>query len=190
LFNGVLVKWFFNTDWLIRIRTELFKGVKMKKIWVVFVLSVFIAACTSGVSPTNYNGFGQAIKNGKGKTVAKYLDAGMDVDVRLIPKFSGAGSVYVIDESEVLMTPLMYAAFDGNAEICRILIDAGANVDAQDKFGGTALMHAIFGNGHDDNKAEIVTLLVNSGADTRIKNHDGRTAYDLAGDKLKSLLKG
>ncbi|MGH8278141.1 MAG: ankyrin repeat domain-containing protein [Gammaproteobacteria bacterium] len=55
------------------------------------------------------------------------------------------------------------------------LIQAGANVNAQDRFGVTPLMQAVIGN----NIAAVRTLLA-AGADLRKKDLLGDTALDLA----------
>jgi len=39
-------------------------------------------------------------------------------------------------------TPLFYAAQIGHLNVCKELLDRGANVNTQDKFGRTALMCA------------------------------------------------
>jgi ankyrin repeat protein len=65
--------------------------------------------------------------------------------------------------------PLHVAAFHGNAEVVRLLIGAGAEIDAVDaRFGGTPLAYATVGSGEragqPGNWAETVRLLVDAGA--------------------------
>jgi ankyrin repeat protein len=55
----------------------------------------------------------------------------------------------------------------------KLLIDKGANVNATDKDGGTALMKAT-----DEGQADIVKLLIDKGADVSAKNNGGLTAAD------------
>ncbi len=60
-------------------------------------------------------------------------------------------------------TALMLAANSGNAEIVRLLIERGANINAsENKKGQTALMWAA-AEGH----SEIVSLLIERGADAK-----------------------
>jgi ankyrin repeat protein len=65
--------------------------------------------------------------------------------------------------------PLHTAAYLGNAEAVRLLIDAGADVDARDtRFDATPLAYATVGSGehpgHPGNWAETVRLLIAAGA--------------------------
>lgn len=56
-------------------------------------------------------------------------------------------------------TPLMEAAFDGNIDVVRALIQSGAIISIQNSYGLTAL-HDAAAEGH----SEIVELLIKSGA--------------------------
>jgi hypothetical protein len=65
--------------------------------------------------------------------------------------------------------PLHIAAYAGNAEAVRHLLDAGAEVDARDaRFAGTPLAFATVGSGeqagHPGNWTEVVRVLVDAGA--------------------------
>ena len=53
------------------------------------------------------------------------------------------------------------------------LIELGADVNAQDNMGHTALIIAV-----KECKLDSVQTLVNSGADRNLKDNKGRTAYD------------
>ena len=57
------------------------------------------------------------------------------------------------------------------AEIARMLINAGADVNYQDDLSRTSLMHASR-NGH----TEVVRMLLNAGADVNAKDHNGETS--------------
>jgi len=70
-------------------------------------------------------------------------------------------------------TPIMYAALYGDAEHVRLLLDKGANPNAQNDGGGTALMYAI-----DD--AEKMRLLLDHGANPNLRSGEGRTALLIA----------
>lgn len=85
--------------------------------------------------------------------------------------------------------PLNYAAWDGNVEICELLLKHGADVNKQDRFGRTALMDASF-----KGRIETVKFLLAKGANTEFKDKHGKTASDLAEEngfpELLELLEG
>uniref|UniRef100_T1JUE7 Uncharacterized protein n=2 Tax=Tetranychus urticae TaxID=32264 RepID=T1JUE7_TETUR len=81
-------------------------------------------------------------------------------------------------------TPVIYAADYGQREILEYLIIIGANVNATDKHGITALLAAIW-EGHTD----CVKLLLESGAETKLKTPDGKSYLEVAEKpEVKSLL--
>jgi ankyrin repeat protein len=70
-------------------------------------------------------------------------------------------------------TPLMHAAAFGSLDTLRLLLDAGANVNAKSYAGATALMWAA-------SQPDKVRLLVERGADVNLASEAGRTALQLA----------
>ncbi|HCB64282.1 MAG TPA: hypothetical protein DEP20_02795, partial [Fusobacteria bacterium] len=74
-------------------------------------------------------------------------------------------------------TVLMAAAKNGHKEVCELLIDKGADVNAVDKWGGTALMYAAE-NGHK----EVCQLLIEKGAEVNAVRKDRRTAIMYAAE--------
>lgn len=71
-------------------------------------------------------------------------------------------------------TPLHHAARIGDEEVCKLLIDAGADVEAEFKFNGerplaVAVFHA---------NEEACKLLIDAGADYHAKNSRGASAAD------------
>jgi ankyrin repeat protein len=81
------------------------------------------------------------------------------------------GSVDITDDREII--PLMYAAEIGSVDAMRLLIDRGANVNAQNAFGSTALMWSV----SDPAK---VRLLLDHGAQVNTAARSGRTALIIA----------
>jgi ankyrin repeat protein len=71
------------------------------------------------------------------------------------------------------ITPLMYSATVGSVEAMRLLIDHGADVNARNAFGSTALMWSATDIGK-------VRLLVDRGADVNLASKAGRTALLVA----------
>ncbi|MBT3267835.1 hypothetical protein HN371_11805 [Candidatus Poribacteria bacterium] len=70
-------------------------------------------------------------------------------------------------------TPFHWAV---NSELIHLLLDHGANINAQDKKGRTKLHHATSINSRD--QAEDLMAL---GADVTLRNAKGKTAFDVAG---------
>lgn len=68
------------------------------------------------------------------------------------------------------MTPLLGAAAGGHADDATVLLDAKANVNAQNSFGQTPLHYAATGDFKD-----VAELLISHGADINAKDKNGRT---------------
>ena len=62
----------------------------------------------------------------------------------------------------------------------KLLLNAGANIDKQDKYGYTALIWAAFYNNR-----EIVEILLDYGADEFILNDNNKSFYDYLSDENK-----
>ena len=74
-------------------------------------------------------------------------------------------------------TPLMIAAATGTPELVKILLDAGANVNAKDSRSMTPLMFAVAKNRQDP---ATIRLLIERGADQSLQSNVGETAADWA----------
>jgi uncharacterized protein len=72
-------------------------------------------------------------------------------------------------------TPLMMAAFGNHTEVVKLLIEAGADMEAKNRDGDTALIWALYSG-----KAEASQLLIDAGADVNVRNQMGKTAFDYA----------
>lgn len=75
-------------------------------------------------------------------------------------------------------TPLMFAASDKwsiKTQVLEQLIALGADINAQDKAGNTALMHAILAGA-----GQAMSVLLQQGADLTIRNKEGQTALGVA----------
>jgi ankyrin repeat protein len=82
------------------------------------------------------------------------------------------------------------AAASGNAEIVKLVLDAGARPDHQQQAGYTSLHEAAA-----HNNLAMTQALLDAGADRDIKSDDGKTAFDMASEKghtgvLELLSKG
>ena len=106
------------------------------------------------------------------------LDAGAD------PNAWGRG-----DEREEALfgddeSALMAASEDGNATVVKMLLEAGAEVDARSPSGRTALMAAAYAAGHlrpGRSASEVVRMLLEAGADVHLRMEgSGETALEIA----------
>ncbi len=96
--------------------------------------------------------------------IATLLDLGVDLEAAILP---GGGS----------QTPLITSAMDGWTEQVHFLLARGANVNAQDSDGMTALAWAAK---IDPGHTAIVEALLAGGADPSIASNDGRTPLQWA----------
>jgi ankyrin repeat protein len=72
-------------------------------------------------------------------------------------------------------TPLHEAAEVGHAEVVRLLLSKGADVNAKTTTGRLTPLHVAAGKGH----REVAETLINSGADVNAKDHSGDTPLHL-----------
>ncbi len=77
------------------------------------------------------------------------------------------------------------AAFNRSLAITEALIDFGADVNAASRDGLTPLHYAALNHA----EAGMVELLLARGADPALQDGNGKTARDVAGDRLRPLLK-
>ena len=77
----------------------------------------------------------------------------------------------------------MSAAYRGKADCAEALLEWGADKDAADSIGNTALHKAAM-----EGQLECARLLVAAGADRATKTKDGKTPLDVADDSVRSLL--
>ena len=84
------------------------------------------------------------------------------------------------DPSQNPYTLLHNLCYFGNTHFVKLLIDAGANIEAKDCLGNTPLHFACrIGN------IECVKLLVNAGAEIEVKDHFNKTPIDVASIEAK-----
>ncbi len=111
----------------------------------------------SGVKPPQID-IHTAVVKGDLEAVKQHIAAGSDLNEK--DPFGGS-------------SPLISASLFGKTEIAKTLIDAGADLNFQNKDGSTALHTASFFC-----RPEIVKMLLDKKADKTIKNNFQSTAYE------------
>ncbi|AWP04949.1 putative ankyrin repeat and MYND domain-containing protein 2-like [Scophthalmus maximus] len=97
-------------------------------------------------------------------------------DVQEATQLLASKEVRVNCLDEYGMTPLMHAAYKGKADMCRLLLQHGADVNCnQHEYGYTALMFAGLSG-----KTDITSMMLDAGAETDLMNSVGRTAAQMA----------
>ena len=95
------------------------------------------------------------------------VDAIRAGDLEAVDRLASADTVNAADAAGI--TPLMLAAVRGQRDIAARLIDKGADVNAADERGFTALFHACYNPDDDRGHPEVVELLLAAGADKEAK---------------------
>lgn len=148
---------------------------------------------TEEISPVSIL-IGAIIKNGEPAVVRALLKAGANPNaaVRMpidLSKVESLKALKLKGDFAMSMTVLMLAAYapSSNLEIVTDLIRAGARVNAQNDMGMTALSCAVL----RPQSPAMVEVLLDAGADPRIKDQFGQTPLDYAKDvpALKRVLK-
>ena len=146
------------------------KKSKMKKICLAAVaVIVVICAIASPILYKRYQRY-KAVKNYYTSILIK-ASASREVISQEIIRAIEAGADVNAKDDIYGITALMWAAMNGRSEVVKILLDAGADVNAKTEGGTTALMLAAF----LDN-TEVAKILLNAGANVNARTKDGRTA--------------
>ena len=128
-------------------------------------ISPTLAACAAATlraegHAVDAEGFYEAIQSGELRICGLYLDAGVEWDFE-------AGN-----------SPLHYACTQGHVQICKLLINRGADVDGHNPHGLTAL-HAALHAAVSFQNLEVCELLLDLGCDAEAKS-GGETPLHLA----------
>lgn len=115
----------------------------------------------SALSPDGYTALHFAAFFAKPEAARILIDAGAPVDI--------------VAANEMRVQPLHSAAAGHVTEVCRLLLAAGADVNAR-QAGGFTPLHEAAQNGDP----EMVELFLSAGADATTTTDDGLTAADLA----------
>ena len=86
-------------------------------------------------------------------------------------------------------TGLMYAVIRLNADLCRVLLEFGADPNLRDASGKSAIDHAIeLGLGLDSEEG-ILYVLLKAGAEVRLLDGEGIPRFDDLDPELEKFLK-
>jgi ankyrin repeat protein len=113
--------------------------------------------------------------NAKTEISESFIDAVYDDNISLIDVYLvlGADIEYL---GTVENTALLLAAKKNNLQMMQLLIDNGANINAQNHYGISALMYAV-----DSRNVDMVTLLLlDNNIDVDLQSNKGCTALMLA----------
>ena len=91
----------------------------------------------------------------------------------IIKVFLNSKKIDINERDDMGRTGLFYSCGEGDREIVKLLIEAGADVNLGDNNSITPL-HKLFKNG-GDKIADMTELLMENGADPNSKNIDGET---------------
>lgn len=149
--------------------------------WVILVMALLLSGyvftknrdpdikLSAAIGPSPPNLHDAAIRNDLA-TVAYSISTGQPLDT----PDPGSGS-----------NPLTTAIVFGRNEIARALINAGADVNFQDRGGSTPLHAAAYFC-----RTELVQVLLENGADPSIRNFDGLTPLEVVSDSFENARSG
>lgn len=120
-----------------------------------------------------------------GRTALMHAILATPPSMRVITTLVAAGSNLNVKDHGQGWAALAFAARDCSAEICDMLLNGGAKIDATDSFGNTALWRAVMAKRED-----VVALLLAAGANPEISNKSGvspRSLSETLGWQLPSV---
>ncbi len=124
-------------------------------------------------------------KQGRTPLLSFAASAGSSIDIPKLLLTAGANPE--IEETVDQLRAIDFAAINGEVELAKLLLSAGADVNHRQGgfWGETALMHAVF---HD--RPDVVRLLIAQGADVNLANKQGQSPmyYAAAKPEMMQLL--
>lgn len=120
-----------------------------------------------------------AASNGSIEVIAFLMNKGFDMNHQINITVEGLTRIDTVSNT-ALMDVQVDSFDDDNAKQRKIgtvkfLLENGADVNAKGRFGNSALHFSA-----NDNNVEIITLLLEAGANKKSKNDDGETAFKYA----------
>ena len=105
--------------------------------------------------------------------------AARESDVERLQQLVGEG-MPIDQRDKELVTPLMMACLHGNLDTVLNCIELGADVNAINKHGRSALFFVVYNENHPEDIVPIGQLLLDAGADTSIVDQQKVTALSHA----------
>jgi len=144
------------------------KATLKSRLFAVLILPLFVFSFSFAIDTIEKDKFLNAVKKNDVKTVVKYIDNGMDVNV-------------INDKNG--WSALHYASFKGYSKMVQILLENGADVDMKNFKGQTAL-HLAAKKGN----LEVVKVLLSYGADPEAKDNYSKRPIDYSLENNKKSL--
>ena len=157
--------------------------IKRLYLFVIFIslFSNISAFAQNGKLTKDERALLDAAKNGKVKNVERLLKKDININVA--------------DTEGAKNTALIYAAGSGHKDVVKTLVDAGADINARNEEGETAIIKSVFAinfeqiNGKNyNNYNEIIDILINENANLKYETSNKQTALMLAPNGLRSKL--
>ncbi|WP_158887970.1 ankyrin repeat domain-containing protein [Amycolatopsis anabasis] len=112
-----------------------------------------------------------------GRTPLMHAVLAEDADPAVVVSLIDRGADVNVTDNGQNWTAVHFAARDQNEALVRLLLEAGAEVDAVDVFGNTPLWRGVLNAGSD---LAALRALLEYGADPRRKNQYGASPLDMA----------
>ena len=138
-------------------------------------LVAWLPASPGGVLPAAASAQMPAESAARAAADAPVAEAAMRNDAEAVRALLADGADVNVPRGDG-MTGLHWAALNGNAQIARLLINAGANLDAATRLGAHTPLHVAAREGH----GEIVAVLAEAGADVAAVTETGATPLHFA----------
>ena len=127
-----------------------------------------------------------AVSNKHSGFITVLLKAGADINAKDISGKTAliwaVAPVMLLEKSPPIIKALSKPGPDANRkalrDVVKVLLNAGADPNARDKIGNTALMYAAIGN----KNPKAIKALLDAGADPKLTNKNGKTALDYVKD--------
>ena len=107
-------------------------------------------------------------------------DASADGELAEVKRLLEEDPLRVHEKCDMGRTPLHYAATEGQLEAARLLLRAGADIDAEDNWNKTPLFLAVCEEPLVIDHTPMVTFLIQMGANANYADHAGDTPLHMA----------